>query len=90
MYLKFYVDYLKIVAGPGNREAILKLVQITKEANLCKSAKQACMIAANGIVSKQDRQIVMHTLVGSGAVKDLETAFHGHDRTLTPALQASE
>ena len=90
MYLKFYVDYLKIVAGPGNREVLLKLVQITKKADLCKSAKQACMIAANGIVSKQDREIVMHALVGSGAVKDLETAFHGHDHTLTPALQASE
>jgi hypothetical protein len=80
--LKFYVEYIKVVAGYDNRHAVLRLVEITKDAHICKAAKQACMFAVHRLVSKDDRQIVLDTLVGTGSLKDLERAFAARSRSV--------
>ena len=74
--LRFYVGYLKEAAGQGNRNVVLKLVQLVRGSHqLCPSSKQACMHAVHGLVSKQDREIVFDTMIGNKAVRDLEIEF---------------
>jgi hypothetical protein len=74
--LRFYVGYLKEAAGQGNRNVVLKLVQLVRGSHqLCPSSKQACMHAVHGLVSKQDREIVFDTMIGNKAVRDMEIYF---------------
>ena len=73
--LRFYVDFIKSATTHGHRDTVLQLVSITKEVHISQAAKQACIIAVHGLVSRKDREIVFSTIVGTKAVRDLEIEF---------------